>query len=111
FDRSTNGRLRSSAGSNFHEETEPLASHFGNKRLSPVARIVRQCHVVAWIWLRENIHEQRGVGNCAAHWAGHSAQIWRIDRDAAQTGLQREDSVISRGQSHRASDIGAECKR
>ena len=47
----------------------------------------------------------------ARHRPGDAAGIRRIDRDAAQAGLQREDAAPAGRQAHRAADVGADVQR
>ena len=53
----------------------------------------RQAHVVARIGLGQLGHQQRGVGHGARHRPDDAAEERRIDRHAAEAGLQGEDAV------------------
>ncbi len=77
----------------------------------PVDRLRRQAHRVACVRLAECGHHQRGVFDRARHRTGDPPGIGRVDRDAAEAGLQREDSAPAGRQPHRAADVGADVQR
>ena len=47
----------------------------------------------------------------ARHRPGHAAGVRRVDRDAAEAGLEREDAAPAGRQAHRAADVGADVQR
>ena len=47
----------------------------------------------------------------ARHGPGRAAGVGRIDGDAAQAGLEREDAAPARRQAQRAADVGADVQR
>ena len=77
----------------------------------PVDLVGRQAHAVAAIGLRQHAHHQGGVIDGAGHRSGDAADIGRIDRNASEARLQRDQAAPARRQPHRAADIGAEMQR
>ena len=70
-----------------------------------------QAHAVAPVGPRQHAHHQRGIVDDAGHRPGDAADIERIDRNAPEAGLQRDQAVPAGRQPHRAADIGAEMQR
>ena len=71
----------------------------------------RQAHAVAAIGPRQHAHHQRRVIDGARHRSGDAADIGRIDRNAPEAWLQRDQAAPAGRQPHRAADVGAEMQR
>ena len=71
----------------------------------------RQAHAVAAVGLRQHAHHQRGIVDGAGHRPGDAADIGRIDRNAPEARLQRDQAAPAGRQPHRAADVGAEMQR
>ena len=78
---------------------------------APVDGSRRQAGIVARIGLGELGHQQRGIAHRAGHRPDRPPEIRRIDGDAAEAGLQRENAVPRGRQADRAADVGAEMQR
>ena len=110
LDGSAHFRLDCQAAPCFQQQPDAKALELVHTRVAaaPVDLLERQVHAVACVRARQHLHEPGRVGDGARHRPCGTAHVRRIDRDAAQAGLEREDAAPTRRQAQRAADVGAD---
>ena len=109
--RTSGSTARPQPASSSRPMRRPLSLSTPCVELAPRDVLERQAHAVARVGQRQHLHEPGGVGHAARHRPGGPAHVGRVDRDAAQAGLEGEDAAPAGGQPQRAADVGADVQR